>query len=169
MIPLGMLSRLAKKRDNRVTFGRNGLEERLHVPPRKNETVPGRDRVGVENPHGIFVLTKNSARGKRTEGARLGRPHIFKGPGSPVMDLVPVARLENPKSTRFLHELLLLVNLDGHETRSLAKRFVDASVGLALVTHGESRDHSAGADSAAAADVALRSSIIIGGNSCIDY
>ena len=51
------------------------------------------------------------------------------------MNLVPVARLEDPERTSLL-VALSLVNLDAQQGRSAAKGLVDAVIGLALVPYG---------------------------------
>src|SRR4029453_1555357 len=91
-----MLSRSVKKGQNSLAFRRSCVEERFDVPLRKNETVPWRDWVGVENPRRMFVVPQNSSCGERTEDAWFARGHVFKGPGSPVVDLMAVERLEDP-------------------------------------------------------------------------
>ena len=128
-----MLSRPVKKGQHRVTFRRSRLEEGFDVSLRNNEAVPWRDWVGVVNPHRMFVLTQNSSCGERAEGARGVARHVFESPGSPIMDLVPVQRLEDPERTSLL--AALFVNLDAQQGGSLAKGRVDAVVGLALVSH----------------------------------
>src|SRR6266511_4150509 len=134
MFPAHMLSRPVEKGQNSLTFRRSCLEERFDVPLRNNETVPWRDGVDVENPHRMFVLTQNLFCGERTEGARRGARHVFKGPGSPVMDLMSVERLEDPERTT-LFVALSVVNLHAQQGRSLPKGLVDAEVGPALVSH----------------------------------
>src|SRR5688572_27906160 len=116
-----MLSRLVKKRQKSLTFRRRRLEERLEVPLRHHETVPWRDWVAVENPHHMFVLTQNSIWAEPTEVARLLRWHVFKGPVSPVMDLVS-GRLEDSERASLLVDLAVVnVNLDAQKGQSTAK------------------------------------------------
>jgi hypothetical protein len=49
----------------------------------------------------MLVLAQNAFGGELAEGARFALPHVFKGPGAPVVNLVPVERLGTPSARAF--------------------------------------------------------------------
>ena len=64
MMLIRMLARAIDQRQNRRTLLGRGLEERFHVALRRDQAMAGRQRMRIENPQRVFVLSQIAIRGK---------------------------------------------------------------------------------------------------------